>query len=223
MKKIILIYFLLLSSCISIPKNNLIQKNVALIAENEVTFSFFMESFHNNSINSKLHLSEEAINFNNNNCSKESLKSKTWVSNPFVTGAESFDARQACELKYFFSSINGAKKIKILKKNDGEQLHLIIKLNSYSIGSKALTYLGMVTLFLIPVKETITQKWEVNVFKNQKEIKNYIYEDSFDIWHSLFLLPATPFYDGYNLTYTKLNKAFIDNLVFDLTEDGFLK
>lgn len=217
------IYFILLmtylfTSCISIKKNNLTEKQVALEKEIELSFSFYMNTKENGQTIAEYQLNYEIINFNNENCTEGD-----WKINHSITIREiAAGARNACEIQLFLSEIPKIKKVKLVSQKSQEKYHLDIKHKSNVQMIPFLGYLTVGTLFIIPSSASVKFNWEVTLYKNGIKVKKYDYEDEFDVWHSIFLLPFTPFVDGYSKSSSRLHKHFINNLVYDLSKDGYL-
>lgn len=222
MIKAIFIVILIFTSCVSIQKNILSEKQYSLKKDINLSFSFRRYEMKNGQINNEYSLNDDTINYNNENCNYDNLSSVRWpVEHPVYALSNMLGAEQACQIQVFLSIIPKIKKVKFVsEKSEGVYLQIKSVWNlQISDFSPIIT---LVSLGIIPFKSSAFQTWEVILFKNGFEIKKYRYMDEFEIWHSLFVLPMTPFVDGYNKSTSHLNKKFVNNLIYDLLRDGHL-
>lgn len=208
-----------LLSCISIKKNMLIEKQFILEKRADISFAFGNVTLENGNVVSDNYLNDKIIDFNNENC----IIGPDWKMMPNIARENAFGARQACEIQIFLSKISKIEKVKLVSEKKRDEVFVHIKNITKSDGNKFFAYLGVFTLFIIPAKGEVIHEWEVTVYKNGIEKKKYKYEDGFTVWHSIFLLPINPFVDGYNMSISDLNQKFVNNLVYDLSKDGYLQ
>lgn len=213
---LVVVYFFLFIGCTAIRMNNLKEHdNKPLSRELSYSISFVGKS--NNLITQKFDMEDSMIQYIEEECANGKLKNYRASFKENIIWA-----RFACEinsnLKIRNQLVNG-KLIKYIP-SKGFHLHILYEQNVYE--NKPLVILGYFSLMIIPFKNEIRHKWTSELYMDGKIIKKYLHEDGFTVWHSIFLLPISPFSDGYSESLKKLNMIFVDNLVFDLQKDNFL-
>lgn|GEM_PF-5270239 len=223
MIKTIFVLILFFTSCVSIQKNLLTEKQYLLNKDISLSFSLRRYEMKNNQINNEYSLNDDTINYNNENCNYDNWSKIKWpTEHPVYALSNMQGAQQACQIQIFLSTIPKIKKVRfVLEKSEGVYLQ-IKSVRNLQISDFS-PILALVSLGIIPFKSSSFQTWEVTLFKNGTLIKKYKYMDEFEIWHSLFVLPMIPFVDGYKKSEINLNKKFVNNLIYDLSKDGYLE
>lgn len=212
----ITIYFIILTGCAAIKMNNL-KGHDNNPSSREMSYSIRFVGKSNNLTTQEYDIEDTMIQYVQDECISGRLK------NYRVSFKEKLVwARFACEINDNLKIRNKITNGKLIKNIAPKGLHLHILYEQDVYENKALVYLGFFSLMIVPFKNEIRHKWATELYKDGKFIKKYSYEDGFTVWHSILLLPLTPFIDGYNESIKKLNKAFVENLVYDLQRDNLL-
>ena len=212
----IVIYFIVLNGCTAIKMKNLKEHdNNPSFRQMSYSISFVGKS--NNLATQEYNMEDNMIEYVETECLGGRLKNYRASFKENIIWA-----RFACEINDNLKTRNKIINGKLIKNVAPKGLHLHIQYEQDVYENKALVYLGYFSLMIIPFKNEIRHRLTSELYKDGKIIKKYSYEDGFTVWHSILLLPITPFTDGYSESIKKLNKIFVDNLVFDLHSDNIL-
>lgn len=205
-----------LAGCAAIKMNNL-KEHDNNPSSRQISYSISFIGKSNNNIKQEYKIQDDMILYVEEECIDGKLKNYRASFNENVVWA-----RFACEINNNLQIRNKIADGKLVKNVASKGLHLHIIYEQNVLENKVLVYLGYFSLMIFPFKNEIHHKWTSELYKDGKFIKKYSYEDGFTVWHSILLLPISPFVDGYSESIKKLNKNFADNLVYDLQRENLL-
>lgn len=204
------VYFFLLSlvGCASIKHGQLHSPNKIIDLPNKVNLRFGIEIIENRVVKKHYEISPDLLEkycitgeINNYGKFKE-----------MVVGAIA-----SCHILHNFQNNYPKTEFKVVTKDtDVNSDYFNFEITHNDNDNRFMSYVGLFTLFVVPIKNDISQSFQVTYFQSKKIKKTLHYNDGFTMWYSLFLVPVTPFVDGFTQSMKQIHKNLVENVAADL-------